>query len=110
MGGLFRKMPKTAVTFGIGTAALMAIYPLSGFWSKEQILEAAHHDQPVLFWLAIIVAALTPFYMTRLFIVAFLGKSRGHGAKEASEVPPVMLYPLVMLSCMSVIAGNVRPT
>ena len=105
MGGLFRRMRKTTITFAIGTAALMAIYPLSGFWSKEQILEAAHHDQPVLFWLAIIVATLTPFYMTRLFIVAFLGKGRGHGAKEATEVPPLMLYPLFVLSCMAVIAG-----
>ena len=105
MGGLFQRMRKTTVTFAIGTAALMAIYPLSGFWSKEQILEAAHHDQPVLFWLAIIVATLTPFYMTRLFIVAFLGKGRGHGAQEAKEVPPLMLYPLFALSCMAVIAG-----
>ena len=105
MGGLFRKMRITTVTFAIGTAALMAIYPLSGFWSKEQILESAHHEQPILFWIAIVVAALTPFYMTRLFIVAFLGKSRGHGAEEAGEVPPVMLLPLLALACMSVIAG-----
>ncbi|MDP7106113.1 MAG: NADH-quinone oxidoreductase subunit L, partial [Roseibacillus sp.] len=91
MGGLLGRMKKTAITFAIGTGALMAICPLSGFWSKEQILEAAHHENPALFWLAIVVAALTPFYMTRLFIVAFLGQARAHGAKEAREVPGIML-------------------
>ncbi|MCH2062785.1 MAG: NADH-quinone oxidoreductase subunit L [Roseibacillus sp.] len=105
MGGLLGRMRKTAVTFAIGTAALMAIYPLSGFWSKEQILETAHHENPALFWLSIVVAALTPFYMTRLFIVAFLGRGRTHGAKEAREVPGIMLYPLFILAAMSVIAG-----
>lgn len=105
MGGLLGRMRKTAITFAIGTAALMAIFPLSGFWSKEQILEAAHHESPALFWLSIAVAALTPFYMTRLFIVAFLGRGRSNGAREANEVPGIMLYPLFALAIMSIIAG-----
>jgi NADH-quinone oxidoreductase subunit L len=105
MGGLLGRMKKTAITFAIGTGALMAICPLSGFWSKEQILEAAHHETPALFWLAIVVAALTPFYMTRLFIVAFLGQGRSRGAKEAREAPGIMLYPLFALAAMSIIAG-----
>jgi NADH-quinone oxidoreductase subunit L len=74
MGGLLKKMPITGITFFLGFAALIAVPGTSGFFSKELILEAAHEKQPILFWIAAFVAVLTPFYMTRLFVVAFLGK------------------------------------
>ncbi|SHJ41730.1 NADH dehydrogenase subunit L [Rubritalea squalenifaciens DSM 18772] len=99
MGGLFKKMPITAITFLIGTAALTAVPFTSGFYSKEGILHAAHH-QP-LFWVAAFVAMLTTFYMFRLFFVAFLGKARGHGAEEAKEVSPLMSLPLLVLAVMA---------
>ena len=91
MGGLLKKMPITAITFAIGTAALIAVPFTSGFFSKEQILEAAHHHNPTLFWVAAAVAVLTPFYMTRAFVIAFLGKSRSESSDHAHEVGPFML-------------------
>ncbi|MGB1260863.1 MAG: NADH-quinone oxidoreductase subunit L, partial [Akkermansiaceae bacterium] len=104
MGGLLKKMPITAITFLIGTMALTAVPFTAGFYSKEGILHAAHHTP--LFWVAVLVAVLTTFYMFRLFIVAFLGKPREHGAEEAKEVSLVMLVPLVLLAGMSFAAPH----
>lgn len=104
MGGLLKKMPITAITFLIGTMALTAVPFTAGFYSKEGILHAAHH-QP-LFWVAAFVALLTTFYMFRLFIVAFLGKAREHGSEEASEVSLIMSVPLVILAVMSFAAPH----
>jgi NADH-quinone oxidoreductase subunit L len=105
MGGLMKKMPITAITFAIGTAALIAVPFTSGFFSKEQILEAAHVHNPVLFWVAAGVAVLTPFYMTRAFVVTFLGKTRSDDADHAHEVGPIMFVPLLILAVMGLIAG-----
>jgi NADH-quinone oxidoreductase subunit L len=106
MGGLRKKMPITFWTFAIGTAALIAVPGTSGFWSKEAILEAAWHDHNYLVWgLGIAVAFLTPFYMTRLFVVAFLGKSRTDHADHAHEVSPVMWVPLAILAFMAVFSA-----
>ncbi len=106
MGGLLKKMPVTGITFAIGTAALMAVpYITSGFWSKEEILAAAFHGNKALFGIAIFVAFLTTFYMARLFIVAFLGKPRDHGADHAHEVGPLMSLPLILLAVMAIISG-----
>ena len=105
MGGLLKKMPLTGITFFLGFAALIAVPFTSGFFSKELILHAAHEKQPALFWIAAIVAVLTPFYMTRLFIVAFLGKPRSENSDHAHEVGPLMLLPLILLSVLAVGAG-----
>ena len=105
MGGLLKKMPITGITFAIGFAALIAVPFTSGFFSKEQILEAAHEKQPILFWIAAAVAVLTPFYMTRLFVVAFLGKPKSENADHAHEVGPLMFGPLVILAILGMIAG-----
>ncbi|MBC8126636.1 MAG: NADH-quinone oxidoreductase subunit L [Gloeobacteraceae cyanobacterium ES-bin-144] len=105
MGGLLKKMPITGITFAIGFLALIAIPGTSGFFSKEQILEAAHEKQPILFWIAAFVAVLTPFYMTRLFVVAFLGKTKSENADHAHEVGPLMFAPLVILATLALIAG-----
>ncbi len=105
MGGLLKKMPITGFTFAIGFAALIAVPFTSGFFSKEQILEAAHEKEPILFWIAAVVAVLTPFYMTRLFVVAFLGKPKSENAHHAHEVGPLMFGPLVLLAIMGLIAG-----
>ncbi len=106
MGGLSKKMPLTFITFAIGTAALAAVpYVTSGFWSKELILDAAYQNNSVLFIIAAIVAFLTPFYMTRLFVVTFLGKTRSEDADHAKEAPMVMTLPLVILAGLSIVAG-----
>jgi NADH-quinone oxidoreductase subunit L len=107
MGGLLKKMPITGITFAIGTAALIAVpYVTAGFWSKEEILAAAWNGNKALFGIAVFVAFLTTFYMTRAFVVTFLGKPRDeHGAGHAHEVGPLMSIPLVVLAVMAVIAG-----
>lgn len=105
MGGLLKKMPITGITFLIGFLALIAIPGTSGFFSKELILDAAHEHNPALFWIAAVVAVLTPFYMTRLFVVAFLGKPRDHGSEHAHEVGPLMFVPLALLAVMALISG-----
>jgi len=105
MGGLLKKMPITGFAFLVGFLALIAIPGTSGFFSKEQILEAAHHRQPALFWIAALVAILTPFYMTRLFVVAFLGKTKSDHADHAHEVGPLMFVPLAVLAILALTAG-----
>lgn len=105
MGGLLKKMPITGFSFLAGMAALVAVPFTSGFFSKEAILHAAHQHNPSLFWLAVAVAVLTPFYMTRAFVVAFLGKPRSDDANHAKEVGPLMFVPLVLLAVMALISG-----
>lgn len=105
MGGIGRKMPLTFLTFIIGAAALAGIPGLSGFFSKEAILQAAARSQPILFWMAAFTAGLTAFYMTRITLVSFLGKPRTEVAEHAKESPLVMGLPLVILAVPAVIAG-----
>jgi len=105
MGGLLKKMPITGISFLLGFAALIAVPFTSGFFSKELILEAAHNKQPFLFWIAVFVALLTPFYMTRLFVVAFLGKTKSPDADHAHEVSPLMFVPLIILAVLAVIGA-----
>jgi NADH-quinone oxidoreductase subunit L len=105
MGGLMKKMPITTLAFAAGCAALIAVPGTSGFFSKELILDAAHEARSPLFWVAAFVAVLTPFYMTRLFVVAFLGKHRSHGADHAREVGPLMWVPLVLLAILALFSG-----
>ena len=102
MGGLLKKMPITALTFLVGTLSLTAIPFTSGFYSKEGILHAAHEHNQALFYIAVGVAALTTFYMFRLFFVAFLGKPREHGAEEAKEVSIIMWLPLALLAAIAI--------
>jgi len=105
MGGLLKRMPITSWTFLIGTAALIGCPPLSGFMSKEAILLVAWKAHPVFCVMGVLTAALTAFYMTRLVVVAFLGKDRGNEAGAAHESPWVMTIPLIALAVPSVIAG-----
>lgn len=105
MGGLAKHMPLTTATFAIGTAALMGVPGLSGFRSKEAILGVAYEQCGWLFALGACTALLTAFYMTRLFVVAFLGKARSDSAKHAMEVNLLMLIPLALLAILSVVSG-----
>lgn len=105
MGGLRREMPITFVTFLIGTAALMGVPFLSGFFSKEAILGVAYAHNKVLFAMALFTAVLTAFYMTRLVVVVFLGKARDKHALHAHEAPMVMTLPLVLLAIPSLLSA-----
>jgi len=115
MGGLRQAMPITFATFVIGSLSLAGIFPLAGFWSKDEILGDAWEHEPYLFWMGLIAAGLTALYMTRVIYLTFLGEYRGggepeHGAQEAHggvphESPSVMTWPLIILASMAVIAG-----
>ena len=105
MGGLFKRMPVTSVTFLIGMLALFGVYGFSGFYSKDAILIAAGFDHPLLFKLLIAGAFLTAGYMGRLFWIAFLGKPKSKAAQNAREDTIVMVVPLIILAFLSVVGG-----
>lgn len=106
MGGLFGKMPVTSISFLLGTAALIAVpYVTSGFWSKEEILAAAWNGQLPLFVIAVFVAFLTTFYMTRAVIITFFGRPRSAVSENAKEVNLLMLAPLILLAVLAITAG-----
>ena len=104
MGGLLKKMPVTAISFIIGTLALTAVPFTAGFYSKESILVAARDQDSPLLGLALVVAALTTFYMFRLIFVAILGKPKHKHSENAKEVNMVMLIPLIALVIISVLS------
>jgi NADH-quinone oxidoreductase subunit L len=106
MGGLRLKMPITHATFLIATLAIAGVPPLAGFFSKDEILGAAldgHHY--LIFGVGLFVAALTAFYMFRLYILTFLGENKSAGSAQAHESPPLMTVPLVVLGVMSICGG-----
>jgi NADH-quinone oxidoreductase subunit L len=105
MGGLWKKQPATVLTFLAATLALMGIYGFSGFYSKDSILIAANEHHKAIFYCGLFTAFLTAFYMTRLFVVVFLGKARTESAAHAHESPAVMWIPLVLLAIPAVAAG-----
>lgn len=106
MGGLRKKMPVTFWTFLAGTLAIAGFWPLSGFFSKDAILaQALSQKNYFLFGLAVVIAALTTFYMFRLFFVVFVGSGKSEGASHAHESPQVMLWPLRILATLSIIGG-----
>jgi NADH-quinone oxidoreductase subunit L len=111
MGGLHRTMPWTYATFLIGSLSLAGIWPLAGFWSKDEILVSAWGSQPVLFSLALITVFLTAFYMFRAIFMTFHGEYRGGATDDGKdhhhthESPWVMVGPLVFLAIMAICAG-----
>lgn len=103
MRGLLKKMPITGFTFLIGTLALCGIFPLSGFWSKDEILALAFEHNPTLYWMATITSTLTAFYMGRLFWTAFWGNPKTDD--HTHESPVIMTFPLIFLAILSAIGG-----
>jgi len=106
MGGLYLKMRTTAITFILGSLSLAGIFPLSGFWSKDEILLLAWNKSPIFALVGLAVAFMTAFYMFRLCFIAFYGKARDqHKFEHAHESPKVMTVPLVILAFLSIFAG-----
>lgn len=104
MGDLKSKMPITTWTFIIGSLALAGIYPLAGFWSKDEILSAAlTSGHTGLYIIGTIVAFMTAFYMFRLIFTAFFGKKRSD--YHTHESGWVMTLPLILLAVLSVFSG-----
>jgi NADH-quinone oxidoreductase subunit L len=105
MGGLYNKIPLTFWTFAVGMLALSGVPPFAGFFSKDYLLSIAYARSPGFYWVGVITAGLTAFYMTRLMVVAFFGPPRTHAAEHPHESPRVMTIPLVILSVLSVVGG-----
>jgi NADH-quinone oxidoreductase subunit L len=107
MGGLRKKLPITFATMTIGVIAIAGIPPLAGFFSKDAILFAAFQQGTLgkaLYFVGLVTAALTAFYMFRLWYLTFTGESRSHDA-HPHESPWSMLGPLVILALLSVVGG-----
>jgi len=107
MGGLKKWMPVTFVTFLIGTLAISGIPPLSGFFSKDEILAHAFMHSKVAWGLLLIGSLLTAFYMFRLFFLTFTGKFRGTHEQEhhLHESPALITVPLMVLAVLSAVGG-----
>ncbi len=114
MGGLWRKMPLTGWLFLIGALAISGIPPFAGYFSKEEILLATwENGHRFLFWLVVIAAFFTSFYMFRLFFMVFAGSPRKEGTRRdetqrEETLRPVgreMALPMILLAILSVIGG-----
>ncbi len=115
-GGLFRRMPITTVTFGLGYLAIIGFPGLSGYFTKDAIIESAFGQGGWQGWVfggaAALGAGLTAFYMTRLVLMTFFGEQRWQDLKNAEgkdyhphEAKPVMTVPMIILAIGSVGAG-----
>jgi NADH-quinone oxidoreductase subunit L len=114
-GGLWRYMKITWATFGLAWLAIIGLPPLSGFFTKEPIIVAAFEREGWTAWLygmaALLGAAITAFYMTRLFVLTFHGPKRWtEDIDHPHESPMVMTAPLVLLAVGSVAAGALMST
>src|SRR6266700_4087191 len=122
MGGLRKKIPWTFWTMFCGTVAIAGIWPLSGFYSKDEILWRAYSYNKVIWALGLLTAFITSFYMFRLLFMTFFGEYRGtlgsgghghdshgqdseHGHSGIHESPALMLVPLVILAGLSLFGG-----
>ncbi len=130
MGGLRKKMPYTATSFLIGCVAISGIPPLAGFWSKDEILGNAFISFPAFWFVGLLTAGMTAFYMFRLYFLTFEGDFRGENKELQKELliaskinldeeneeeheeqgsihesPWSMTFPLVFLAIPSVIIG-----
>jgi NADH-quinone oxidoreductase subunit L len=113
MGGMRKFMPKTYVTFTICTLALIGLFPLAGFWSKDEILAGASQlggagTYSVFMYVGIIGAFMTAAYMTRCWYLTFWGEPRGHAADKEHpphESGPRIIIPLYILSGLAIVGG-----
>lgn len=104
MGGLKEKMPTTHITMLIACLAIAGIPPLSGFFSKDEMLLSMFLGNKVIYIIGFIVSVLTAFYMFRLYFMTFGGELR-EKETQVHESPKVMTIPLVVLAVLSAIAG-----
>ncbi len=107
MGGLAKKLPITHATFLIGTLAIAGIFPFAGFFSKDEILANAFVSNQTIWILGLIGAAMTAFYMFRMYFLTFFGEFRGteHQKSHLHESPLSMTFPLMVLAVFSIIGG-----
>ena len=107
MGGLRKYMPVTHITFLVACLAIAGIWPLSGFFSKDEILAACFDFSTVMGWVMTFIAGLTAFYMFRLYWCIFWGKENKelHAEHRPHEAPLTMTIPLIFLAVVTLFAG-----
>ena len=106
MGGLRKYMPLTHITFLIACLAIAGIPPFSGFFSKDEILAACFQFSPVMGWIMTVIAAMTAFYMFRLYYGIFWGKDNSKQSSHTPhESPTAMTIPLIFLALVTCGAG-----
>lgn len=109
MGGLIKKMKLVSITFIIASLSLAGIPPLSGFFSKDEILTVTYeHGYIFLYYLGLLTAFLTAFYMARLVFIVFFGEEREK--HSVHKIPWCMTVPLIILSVFSVVYGFINET
>ena len=104
MGGLRRYLPLTHASFLVACLAIAGIPPFAGFFSKDEILAADLHKDPILFGVALLVAGLTALYMFRLYFRIFWGENKSY-AHPPHEAPATMWVPLMILAALSALVG-----
>ncbi len=104
MGGLRKKIPWTFATMMCASVAIAGVPPFAGFYSKDAILAAADRHAPWMYWVGVITAGMTAFYVFRAIFLAFYGKYRGEA--HPHESPFVMIGPLVVLAALSLAGGR----
>jgi NADH-quinone oxidoreductase subunit L len=105
MGGLRTRMQTTFWVYLVGVLAISGIFPLSGFFSKDEILADALRIAPGVGVILIIAAFLTAFYMGRQVVLVFFGAPRSDLAAKAKENPPVITVPLIVLAVLAALSG-----
>ncbi len=113
MGGLFRKMPATAILMLIGALTLAAIPPTAGFFSKGQIISGAYeyfvNSGNIIPWLLLVFGEiLTATYIFRMYFLVFLGKPRSKLAEKAHDPKLIYLSPLIVLAFLSLTLGIIQ--
>jgi NADH-quinone oxidoreductase subunit L len=123
MGGLWKKIPITCITLFCAGVAIAGVPPFSGFHSKDAILEAAYEHAPWMYWIGVVTAGMTAFYVFRALFLCFFGTYRGpaeehghdhghgdhgHGHGGIHESPPMMWIPLAILAVLSLGGGYIN--
>jgi NADH-quinone oxidoreductase subunit L len=106
MGGLAKKIPRTFATIFCAAVAIAGVPPFSGFFSKDAILLAAYEHAPWMYWVGVITAGMTAFYVFRAVFMTFFGTYRGH--HHPHESPAVMTVPLMALALLSLGGGFIN--
>src|SRR5580700_5990636 len=106
MGGLAKKIPITCITLFCAGVAIAGVPPFSGFHSKDAILAAAYEHAPWMYWIGVITAGMTAFYVFRAVFMTFFGTYRGH--HHPHESPAVMTVPLMVLAALSLGGGFIN--
>ena len=107
MGGLKKAMPITFITMLIAALAISGIFPLAGFWSKDEILMTAFHANIALWVIGSITSIITAFYMFRLIYLTFFNSFRGTEEQKnhLHESPSLITLPLIILAILSFFGG-----